>query len=335
MQKIHAQNPALARQSAIFVLVITVLVALPIWSFAWSSAKAEPHNVPLGVAGAPAAVAPLKEALGQKQDAFSIHVYDDAAEAKAGIENREVYGAVVVTPSNIELMTASAASPAVTQLLSGFANKIAADQQVKVTDVVSSGDGPRGATLGIAILPLVIVAAVAGVIVLVLASTGWEQTLGVFTTAILAGLITVAIVQSWLGALGGNWWANVGTIALMTASITACVVGFTAIFGRPGLGLTMALMLFIANPWSGVMSAPELLPQPAGLLGQLMPPGAGGNLLRSTAFFDGAGSGSFVLVLVIWLTLGLIGIALGARRTGGMIFGSKNSQRLETAPAHP
>src|SRR5699024_690920 len=138
MQKTHAQKSGLARQSAIFVLVISVLVALPIWSFAWSSAKAEPHNVPLGVAGAPAAVAPLKDALGQKQDAFSIHVYDDAAEAKAGIENREVYGAVVVTPSNIELMTASAASPAVTQLLSGFANKIAANQQVKVTDVRSS-----------------------------------------------------------------------------------------------------------------------------------------------------------------------------------------------------
>src|SRR5699024_9759386 len=165
----------------------SVLVALPIWSFAWSSAKAEPHNVPLGVAGAPAAVAPLKDALGQKQDAFSIHVYDDAAEAKAGIENREVYGAVVVTPSNIELMTASAASPAVTQLLSGFANKIAADQQVKVTDVVSSGDGPRGATLGIAILPLVIVSAIAGVIVLVLAYNGLMMILGVFTTACMSG----------------------------------------------------------------------------------------------------------------------------------------------------
>ena len=49
-------------------------------------------------------------------------------------------------------------------------------------------------------------------------------------------------------------------------------------------------MVLIGNPFSGVGSAPELLPQPIGAIGQLMPPGAGGNLLRSTGFFDGAGA---------------------------------------------
>ena len=41
-------------------------------------------------------------------------------------------------------------------------------------------------------------------------------------------------------------------------------------------------MVLVGNPFSGVGSAPELLPQPVGGIGQLMPPGAGGNLLRST-----------------------------------------------------
>jgi hypothetical protein len=51
-------------------------------------------------------------------------------------------------------------------------------------------------------------------------------------------------------------------------------------------------MVLIGNPFSGVGTGPELLPQPVGAIGQLLPPGAGGNLLRSTAFFDGAGGRS-------------------------------------------
>ena len=40
-----------------------------------------------------------------------------------------------------------------------------------------------------------------------------------------------------------------------------------------------------------------MLPTGAGTLGRLLPPGAGGNLLRSTGFFDGAGTGGHVAVL--------------------------------------
>jgi len=36
-----------------------------------------------------------------------------------------------------------------------------------------------------------------------------------------------------------------------------------------------------------------------------MPPGAGANLLRSTGFFDGAGSAEHVAVLAVWAALGL------------------------------
>lgn len=45
--------------------------------------------------------------------------------------------------------------------------------------------------------------------------------------------------------------------------------------------------------------------QPVGLIGQLMPPGAGSNLLRSTGYFDGAGAWQHVAVLAGWAALGL------------------------------
>ena len=67
-----------------------------------------------------------------------------------------------------------------------------------------------------------------------------------------------------------------------------------------------ALAVFLlGNPLSGLTSAPEMLPQPWGALGQSLPPGAGGTLLRSVAFFDGAGAAVSGWVLGAWAGVGL------------------------------
>ena len=75
-------------------------------------------------------------------------------------------------------------------------------------------------------------------------------------------------------------------------------------------------MVLIGNPFSGVGSAPELLPQPVGAIGQLMPPGAGGNLLRSTGFFDGAAAGGHIAVLLAWTLVGLGALMARSGRSG-------------------
>jgi hypothetical protein len=89
------------------------------------------------------------------------------------------------------------------------------------------------------------------------------------------------------------------------------------VFGQAGTLAGALAMILIGNPFSGMGSAPEMLPQPTGAIGQLMPPGAGGNLLRSTGFFDGAAAGGHVAVLLVWALggLGLLFVAgLRARR---------------------
>ena len=83
------------------------------------------------------------------------------------------------------------------------------------------------------------------------------------------------------------------------------MVGLHSLFGTAGLGIGALVMVFIGNPFSAAATAPELLPEPVGGLGQLLPPGAGANLLRSTGFFDGAGAGEHIAVLAIWAVLGL------------------------------
>ena len=54
----------------------------------------------------------------------------------------------------------------------------------------------------------------------------------------------------------------------------------------------------------GVTSAPELLPDPIKHIGQVLPPGAGANLLRSTAYFDGHGAAGHLAVLITWAVVG-------------------------------
>ncbi|HCA87554.1 MAG TPA: hypothetical protein DEQ61_20045, partial [Streptomyces sp.] len=93
------------------------------------------------------------------------------------------------------------------------------------------------------------------------------------------------------------------------------VAGSAALLGRAGLGLGALLVVLLGNPLSGVTSAPQLLPEPAGAIGQLLPPGAGGALLRSVSFFDGSGAGMPALVLAVWTVLGLAAVLLGSLRT--------------------
>jgi hypothetical protein len=91
-------------------------------------------------------------------------------------------------------------------------------------------------------------------------------------------------------------------------------MGLAALLGRAGAALGALLMVLVGNPLSGVSSAPELLPEPAGAIGQLLPPGAGGSLLRSTAFFDGAAASGPLVVLAAWIAIGLVAAVAAALR---------------------
>jgi hypothetical protein len=89
------------------------------------------------------------------------------------------------------------------------------------------------------------------------------------------------------------------------------------VLGDKGAILGALTMILIGNPFSGMGSAPEMLPEPVGAVGQLMPPGAGGNLLRSTGLFDGAAAAGHATVLAVWAVAGLgllLASGLRARR---------------------
>jgi hypothetical protein len=297
------------------------LVGVLMTAFAWPAANSEPRDVPVAVAGPPEAVAQIEQQLDAAlPGGFEIEPAADGAEARQLIEGRDVYGAIVLSPDGPpQVLTASAASPVVAEVMRTLAAHMAdtpeGAQAAPVEDVIPlPDDDPRGAGFTAAALPMVMGGMIVG-IALSFAVTGvWRRVGGALIAATGGGLVGGLVVQSWLGALEGNYLANSGVLALTIAAIALTLIGLNALIGPAGIGLGAAVMFLLGNPLSGVTSAPEMLPTGWGTLGQLLPPGAGGNLLRSTSFFDGAAAGGPALVLGTWIVVGAALAAIGHAR---------------------
>jgi hypothetical protein len=290
------------------LVAIPLAVAVVLTLFAWPSARLEPADLPIGIAGPAPATQALEKRLSASENAFDLRRYDDAAAARAAIDDREVYGAFVATPAGLTVLTSSAASGAVAQQLTVAAGEAGA---VAVEDVRAA---PRGAALASSVLPLLIAGILTGAAAALLGTSALSKTGLLLAGSLLSGLVAVAIVQGWLDVVGGDWLANAAVLSLTVLAIGATVAGLHALFGERGAIAGALAMVLIGNPFSGVSSAPELLPQPVGAIGQLLPPGAGGNLLRSTGFFDGAAAGGHVAVLAAWALAGLALVFVAAAR---------------------
>ena len=200
------------------VLLIPVVVALVLTLFAWPQARLEPRDVPIGVAGSPEAIAPIEARIAEAGDAFEVHRYADEAAARAAIEDRDVYGAIVASPVGVTLLTASAGSPSVAGLMQEqFAVPAQAAEggdapvPTQVVDVVPAPeDDPRGAALGASVLPLLLAGIITGVLISTATTPGLLQAGALVAASVLAGLAAVAIAQGWLDVLEGSWVANAG-----------------------------------------------------------------------------------------------------------------------------
>lgn len=302
-------------------LGLTALLCLLVTAFAWPATQLAPRSLPIVVAGPAEATSQVTAALEKAvPGGFAVTPVADEAAARAAIEGRDAYGGVVLGQSPT-VLTASAASPVVAQLMSQLATTLEARQPgaarpaVRVVDVVPvPATDPRGAGLAALALPLVLGGLAVGAAMTTAVAGVGRRVVGVVLTAAFAGVALTGIAQSWLGVLDGSWWAEAGVIALGIAAVGLTLVGLEALFGLAGLGIGAAVIMLVGNPFSGMTSAPEMLPAGWATVGQWLPPGATGTLLRSVAFFDSSGGTRPLLILVGWVVLGLILAALGTRR---------------------
>jgi hypothetical protein len=311
--------PPVARATLVATVVVA-LQAVVLLAFAWPALETAPRDVPLVVAGpAPAADQVAASMESAQPGAFEVTRVDDAAAAERALRDRAAYGAVVLGPEGPTTLVAGAAGPAVAQLLTTAAQQRAAADgtTAEVVDVVPADpDDPRGVALTAGLLPIVMTSIVAGALLALVVRRRGAVLTGLLTYSALAGLAVAAVLQLWFDALPGSYLANAGVVALLALAMSAAVAGATAAVGRIGLVLAAGTIFLLGNPLSGLASAPEMLPQPWGALGQLLPPGAGGSLLRSVAWFDGAAAAAPVWVLATWALVGLLLVAVAPSRTG-------------------
>jgi hypothetical protein len=200
-------------------------------------------------------------------------------------------------------------------MLRAAAAELSESGAAPVEDVVpTTPDDPTGAGLAAGVLPLVMTSAAGGLIAAVALRSARLRLAVVTGITVIGGLVSAAVLQYVLGVLDASYVEVAGVTALLIGAVAASVAGLGAVLGRPGAVLGLLVMIFVGNPLSAAASAPEMLPQPWGEVGQFLPPGAGVSALRSVAFFDGAAAGMPILVLSVWLVAGLVLVTLGGMR---------------------
>lgn len=313
------------------VLVLTAAIATIFVAFSLPAVTSAPHDVPVGLAGPAPAVEGVQQALAAAQPgAFRTTTYRDADALREAVLDRAVDGGFALSPDGATVLVASGAGPVVAQLLTGVSGQLAAQSGMPVTtqDVVPLPEGdPRGAGLAAAALPITLGAMLPAIaLVRALPRRSWLRVAAASAYSLTAGTALAVVLDAWYGSTSGAFWPVALGLSLGIAAISLTLLGLEQLAGTPGLAVGAALVMLVGNPLSGMTSAPELLTPPWGAVGQLLPPGASGTLLRSTAYFDGAGAVGPVTVLAAWITFGLLltAVASAVRRrpgTGGLAAG--------------
>lgn len=324
------------------------VVALVLLAFLWPTVTSSVKDLPLAVAGNAQATQSIEAQL-NKTGAFKISDVSDRAEAVKQVEERKAYGAVVVSDTGIEVVTASAASPVVSQLMNqvsasisqGMAQQAAAVQQEKIKAALATGKieavtqamapaatpkvtvtdvaplnpkDSRGTGLALLGLPLAMGGMIGG-LGISLVITGFRRRLAAATAyGVAGGLGLVGIMQGWFGILSGNYFMNALALGLGLFAIAMTIVGLESAIGRAGIPIGAVLTMFIGNPISSLTSPMEFLPGAWGQIGQWFVPGATGTLLRDLSYFPNAPLASHWLVLIAWSVVGILLAVLGRHR---------------------
>lgn len=323
------------RRLPLLVLGLTGLLAVMLAAFVLPTLNSGPHDVPIAVAGADDVAAQVAGQLERAEPgAFDVVVLPDAEAATAAIDAREVYGAVVVGGATPQILVASTASTPIANALRSLAPALASEaprSPVQVHDLHPlPADDPFGAGLAAGALPLILGGYIAAVIITMLVRGTAQRAAGAFGFAIASGFALTALLQYGFGVVNGSYLLTALALTFTIAATCWGILGLHGLLGNAGIGLGAAVMILLGNPLSGLSGGKEWLPTPWGEIGQFLPPGAGGTLLRSTAFFDGANAAHALVVLTCWLFGGIALFAYRARRNATI---SRHRSAVEDTPA--
>lgn len=292
-------------------------------AFLWPAKTAEPNSVPIAFTGsdAPEVAAVKKNIEANAGDKIELITVANRGEAVEKMKNREVYGAIILTLPQPEVLSASANGPALNAVPTGIASSLQAGLNqmaarapagtpvpqvtLKTIDVIPAHD----AKFDIAqmALPLVFGGMIGGILVVALIQGRWQRLAGLAMYSLFAANILFLILGNWFNVLPADYWAVTGALSLSLFATSSFIVGSYVLAGKVGLASAAAFTMLVANPISGLALPALFLPEPWGAIGQSLTVGASGTLLRAAVYFPVAAVLTApIVVLGIWSVLGTL-----------------------------
>ncbi len=303
----HAARPvALVGPVVGGLVVLFTLIAL----IGFAIRTPQPHDIPVGLVGPPAEIGQLSAAFDAKAPgAFHFTSFPSDRAARAAIDDRSVDAALVLGLGGPQLIVAGAAGPAlvgaITEIASAAFHAQGTTVSVLTVHPFPIGD-PEGLILFFMVLALLIASVVAGALIGLQRDLTWRTRLPMLGGyGVAAGLVGMGTATWVAGGYKAGFWAAAGLVALAAAALAVATAASARLLGTVGAALAaLVLVLFDVISSGGPLGTP-MLPGFYRWLAQGMPAGQLYSAVRGALFFDGAGIGGPVVVLIAWLAGGL------------------------------
>jgi hypothetical protein len=297
----------------------------------------DPDGVPVAVAGPSAAARRLAQQLAAGDALEPLVVADRAAMLRA-IDDRDVYGGLVLGRERDELVVAEAASLQVATMLTRSFGELAAGQgrSLTVTDAKPLPDGDsRGLSAFYAVIAWVFGGYLAATVLTLFAGAASrhhkraaQRVGGLVLYSLAAGLLGAIVLDPVIGALEGHFLALALLGALLVLAVAAATAALQSLLGIAGTAVAMVVFFMVANPAAGAAVPNELLPGFWRAVGPWLPSGAGVTAIGNTVYFDGHDVAQALAVLAGYAVVGsALVVALGWRH------GRRSNPELELTTA--
>src|ERR1700735_3183268 len=281
-----------------------------------------PHNLPVGIVGSATVTGGIEHALDTAlPGAIDWHSYPSAADARSGITQRQVDGALVASSPTLRGLVATGGGTAPANCLTQACGTVAAKtgHPLVVTDVVPPLPGDTQALSSFFLLLGALIPSVAAGSGSALAFRKARPALGIaapVAVAVVIGLVSAAVADGIAGL--GNFAAIAGVTALFSLAVAGPTAGLARV--KPPL-VTVAVLLFIVAgiPASG---GPANLASfsAAGfrLFDSVLPLGVAASVTRNVVYFGGHSTALHLWVLAACAAAGPRGRVGPARTAGGV-----------------
>lgn len=278
-----------------------------------------PHRIEVGVVAPAQAAGTLRDQLNAADGKpAAARIVESEASARAQIARGELVAALVVDPAGTQdtLLVATARGASLETAVEQIATAAESQQgRTFVADDVVPLQG--GDARGLTGFYLVIGWLVGGYLVASLLGVAKGARpanlkravirLGSMVPYALASGITGAlVVDQWLGAMTGHWWALAGVGTLLVLSSATVTMALQVLAGTVGIGLTVLLFVVLGNPSAGGAYQYELLPALWRGVGEWLPNGAGTSALREIVYFGGHGAAGHIWLIAAYAVVGAV-----------------------------